>query len=400
MPSAAEASSERFLLRLGELLHRHGLPSDRLEEALGACARRLGLEAQLFCTPTSLFASFGPRGTGHSHLVRVQPGEVDLGRLADLSEVIDDLASGALGVPAAEDQLLALEQMPRRWGAGYGVVASGVASAAAACTLGGSQADALVALIVGTLVGAIGWASAGRPALLRVFEPLAAAVAAFGALLLSPRGHAELATLAALIVLVPGFTLTVALIELATRHLAAGTARLAGALVTFLSIGFGVALGRRLGAELPALVHLPDGPLPAWALPAALVAVPLAFMVLLSARRRDAPWMVASGVLAYTAAGAGMSLLDPDLGAFVGAFAVAAGSNLLARHTARPALVTLVPGILLLVPGSIGFRSVASFLSHDVLSGVEAAFRMGMVAVSLVAGLLVAHAVVPPRRAL
>ena len=56
-----------------------------------------------------------------------------------------------------------------------------------------------------------------------------------------------------------------------------------------------------------------------------------------------------------------------------------------------------LPGILLLVPGSIGFWSLAALLESDVVSGVETAFRMVLVAVSLVAGLLLADAIVPPR---
>ena len=45
----------------------------------------------------------------------------------------------------------------------------------------------------------------------------------------------------------PGLTLTAAMTELATRHLASGTARLSGAFITFLAIAFGVALGNRIG---------------------------------------------------------------------------------------------------------------------------------------------------------
>jgi uncharacterized membrane protein YjjB (DUF3815 family) len=60
----------------------------------------------------------------------------------------------------------------------------------------------------------------------------------------------------------------------------------------------------------------------------------------------------------------------------------------------------MVPGILFLVPGSVGFRSFASLLESDVVSGVETAFRMALVAIALVAGLLVANVVVPPRKAL
>jgi uncharacterized membrane protein YjjB (DUF3815 family) len=84
----------------------------------------------------------------------------------------------------------------------------------------------------------------------------------------------------------------------------------------------------------------------------------------------------------------------------VGAFAVAIASNLFARVSNRPAAITQVPGILMLVPGSLGFRSLSSLIRADVVSGVETAFTAVMIAASLVAGLLLANAVVPPRKAL
>lgn len=55
---------------------------------------------------------------------------------------------------------------------------------------------------------------------------------------------------------------------------------------------------------------------------------------------------------------------------------------------------------MVLVPGSIGFRSMESLLARDVLAGVDTAFSMLMVAVALVAGLLFANALVQPRKAL
>ena len=87
------------------------------------------------------------------------------------------------------------------------------------------------------------------------------------------------------------------------------------------------------------------------------------------------------------------------MGAFFGALAVGLGSQLYARLQQRPAEVTLAPGILMLVPGSIGFRSIALLLDKDVVFGIETMFRMTFVAVSLVAGLLLANAVAPTRRA-
>ena len=66
--------------------------------------------------------------------------------------------------------------------------------------------------------------------------------------------------------------------------------------------------------------------------------------------------------------------------------------------TDRIAMVPLVPGLLLLVPGSMGLRSMTSMLERDVVSGIDTAFAMILVSVSLVAGLLMANASVPPRR--
>ena len=57
-----------------------------------------------------------------------------------------------------------------------------------------------------------------------------------------------------------------------------------------------------------------------------------------------------------------------------------------------------MPGILLLVPGSIGYRSLASLLRREVVLGVETAFQMMLIAVALVAGMLIANIVSPHRR--
>ena len=96
----------------------------------------------------------------------------------------------------------------------------------------------------------------------------------------------------------------------------------------------------------------------------------------------------------------GARTLGLELGVFVGALVVGAASNLYARFLNRPATVILVPGILLLVPGSIGFRSLASLLDREVVLGVETAFRMVLMAVALVAGMLVSNVIAPPKRVL
>ena len=130
----------------------------------------------------------------------------------------------------------------------------------------------------------------------------------------------------------------------------------------------------------------------------ALAVAPLALTVLFRAPLRALPWIVGIGFLGFQGGRIGAELITPELGMFVGALAVGSASRIYARVTGRPETIPLVPAILLLVPGSIGYRSLASLLERDVVPGIETAFRMLLVAVSLVAGLLLANAIVPGRR--
>jgi uncharacterized membrane protein YjjB (DUF3815 family) len=54
--------------------------------------------------------------------------------------------------------------------------------------------------------------------------------------------------------------------------------------------------------------------------------------------------------------------------------------------------------MILLVPGSLGFRGISSLLDRDTLTGIETTFAMFVVAMAIVAGLLIANAAVSPRR--
>ena len=96
----------------------------------------------------------------------------------------------------------------------------------------------------------------------------------------------------------------------------------------------------------------------------------------------------------------GGAVLGPELGALAGAMLVGVLANVCARLMDQPTSLMLVPGILYLVPGSLGFLSVRSLLENDTAGAVATAFRMGLVAMALTAGVLVSTAALPPRRAL
>ncbi len=393
-----------FTLRLGQALHSYGTPAHRLEEQMRRVSERLGLEARFFSTPTSIFASFGPPEALRTCLIRVEPGEMDLGKLAELDALADDVINGRVTPDEGADRVEAILARPHRYGSLLSVLCWMLAAAAGARLFGGGVREMATAGLGSLLIGVLDALTKRRPTASRVLEPVAAvlasALAVVAASLFGPLS-VKVATLAALIVLLPGYTLTVAMNELATRNLISGTSRLTGAALVFLELGFGVALGGRLAQVLPVPpVGTIPPVLPPWTEVLALAVMTFGLSVLFRARPRDSGWIALAGVVAYLGARLGGLVLGSELGAFLGALLLGMASNLLATLRNTPSIITVAPGIMLLVPGSIGFRSLESLLARDVVAGVDTAFKMLMVAVSLVAGLLVANAVVPTRKVL
>lgn len=392
-----------FVLNLARALHTSGYSADRLEEALMLAGERLGLLGHFFSTPTSVMASFGPDDDQHTFMIRVEPGSTNLGKLARVDQVTRDVLGGRLTPAEGTAAIAAIEARGAEYGPALITLAYGLVSASAARFLGGGAMEVVAGLGVGLLIGLLAVVAGRHSALERVFEAVAAFIASAvlsAAAALGLPVSVLVATLAGVIVLIPGLTLTTAITELSSRHLASGTARLAGAMVLLLGIAFGIALGAKVvSLGLGGVPLIEPVPLAGWTIIVPLLVAPIAFAVLLGAEWRDAGWILVAGALAFLGAWFGGRYLGPELGAFVGALLTGIGARWYSRLTNRPSTITLVPGLLLLVPGSLGVQSLTLLVERDVLLGVEGIFRMGLIAVSIASGILISR-IIAPRRGL
>lgn len=397
-----ERAGIEFTLRLGRALQAHGAPAHRLEDAMREVVETLGLEGEFFSTPTVLLASIGRGGDRQTHLFRVEGSDFDLTRMTALTDLGNAVIAGRRSAAEGLDEISRIETAPPAYGAAVTLASFAIASAAASRFFGAGPKELALVFVCGALIGAMSLMSGRAPWLGRIFEPLAGVlvslIATLGVLVVGPVS-VPIVTVAGLIVLVPGFTLTVAVNELANRSLISGTARLHGAVVTFLMLGFGVALGGSIGARLvggienvpPAALH----PLTEW-LAVATASVTLG--ILFQAPRRDLGWIAIACLLTFAAVSWTSKPLGPELGVFVGAFVAGVASNIYARCFDRPAAVTRVPSMMLLVPGGLGFLSMSSLMEQDVTKGLQTAFSVAVMAVALVTGLLISNAIVPPRK--
>jgi uncharacterized membrane protein YjjP (DUF1212 family) len=390
-----------FIEKLSRALHRYGCAAPHIEDALTRVAGRLGIRGEFFATPTAIFATLEWRGHEETFLIRVEPGNVNLDKLSRLDRLAREVAEGSVGPAEASRVIDEIRATPPRFRGKTSVIAAVIGSACAARFFGGGWREVVVCGTIGCVAGLLALV-ARRDERFRMFEPVAAfaaGVIASAAAVLLPPISLFVAMCGGLIILLPGLTVTTAISELATRHLASGTARMMAAIMLFLSIGFGLALGLKVGAaSFGAPPYGEPIPLPAWTLAVALVLAPLSFIVHFQADPRDAGWIVAICLLAFASARAASGAIGVANGAFVGALAVGVASGLHSRWRDRPALVTSTPGIIMLVPGSIGFRSITDLLANDPVRGSQTAFTMVLTAVALVTGLLMARLLVPRRR--
>lgn len=399
-----------FVTSLARRLHQYGTSASRLEDAIGNAAQRLGMRAEVWSSPTAIILSFADLAQGEdgvaqvTQVIRLAPGDVNLARLCEVDAIADGVIDGRIGIEEGAHQLHALSApltraQQRGMIFGYGLSAAGFAA-----IMRTSWADIVVACMVGLLTGAVVLTTSRRPRLAPATEAISAVVATLLIVLVSTWVwplDVNLVVLTAVIVLVPGMALTTAVRELSTQHLASGVSRLFGGLAGMLKLVFGVVAVVQVCALFGVVPpHAPHVHMPAWVEWPALVFGSFGFALVFLAARRD--WLLVTGaaMIGYLASRVAGDQFGPGFGVFVGGVVLGALSNVYARFVHRPGALIREPGIILLVPGSVGFQTLSYLADRHVDTGMQTAVLLITILVALVAGLLFGDLLVSPRRAL
>lgn len=405
VPNSQEQIDEKIslVMEFGSALHHFGAPSHRLEGVLNKISDRLDMPGQFFCTPTAIMASFATSKGRRPSMTRLQPGSIELEKMILTSELGSDLINEKVSVKEAAKQLQEIVDKPNGYSIYANILSFGLISASASILLGGAYVELVISLLLGLVIGAFAIFAGLNQRVDRIFEAAAAFLAFLLAALIFaiyPQFSTQIVVISSLIVLVPGLSLTIAMEELSTMNLVSGTARLMHALILFFKIGFGIVLANQVVNWL--LPNLGDFTLqadvPRYISWIALVVAPMAFTVLFKARVKDSFWIFLACLIGFVSSKTATGCFGIEMGAFIGGFFVGIASNLYSRTFDKPATVTLLPGILLLVPGSIGFKGIRSMLQQDTLTGLDLSFDMFVMAVALVAGILLANIFVPSKR--
>jgi len=386
------SGAQSLLLEFARTLHLANVPADIVEYRVASAGRGLGVAVEAFAMQTVVIV----RVAGASHQIDFARMPFNphwnLGRLGQLEQLGDEMAAGTLGIEEARAWLERIRSWPARYPKWVVAGAYGVYGLAVAARIGGGAVEVGAAGLVGLAVGIIHFgiirhrtADLQKSFLAALFGTLLAlALAGF-----FPYSAAH-AAFGGMAMLVPGMVLALGTHEMVGEAVEAGLARVAYALLRFLMLAFGIvgaaAIWRALGPLPPRITATP---LPLPVVLAAVVVGGIALVACLQGQRRDLPWIAGAALLAYGSQEVLEALFAGRGSPFIAAFVVGAAGGLFHRASNRAPGIIVVPGILQLVPGFLGVRSMLALLGQDAPS--DATFvHVLLVCLQLVTGLMAA----------
>lgn len=393
----------KFILRFGKALHSAGAPAHTLEATMQDMCSLLGIRGQFLSLPTSIVAGFTKGEDEMTKIERVEPMGVNIGKLSSIDTIARSVIENKLTYEEGYQKLDEILDAADPYGKRVHMTYFLFSTAGFMILFGGTWGDLVAAMIVGCLMGLM---SIVKPEGLvrQLFEAIVAVVASLATYLLAkllPDLNVGVVIISSLIIFMPGLFITIAIAEIATNNLVSGTARLVGGVMILLKLTFGVFIGSKIASWFhyhPLTIDF--GKIPMWVAYATLPVTAFMSVINFKANRSDWKWVTLAGIYGYTCSKVGAHYLGSELGMFFGGACVGAMSNIFARLKDKPSSIFQWPGIILLVPGSIGYRGMSSLFEKNIVGGLDTAFTMVTLAMALVVGIFFGNILIKPRRSL
>lgn len=393
--ASSPEDARRLLIAVGEDAQRYGASRARVTELQRKLAEAMECDVYVLSTSThSLFAFEDPQTNVQTlRLIPNVGADFELHKLAELEALVDSVATNEVALDDALARLPEIRKLPRPWGTpalalSYALVGGGLVPLFA-----GNWWDAAAALPLSLLVfamvvgvGRIGGAAASRLPLVSTF--VVAALAAMTKVFV-PELNVVLVTLSAVAVLLPGYTVSLGAGELAVGYIGSGWANLISGLVYLVKQAFGGWLGAMLVmtvVDVPTATAQSIQPPWVWFLTPLLI---VGLCMVFQTARRDMLGASLGCIVAYLGILLGNRLGSSDIGNLLGTILLVGFARLWASVRKRPVTIFLLPGIVFLVSGTVGFRGLAAIAEGQVSVGVGLFIHMFVVAGTITFGLLI-----------
>lgn len=367
-------------LKLGETMFRFGAGALEVETSIIVVTQAYGVfDAEVDITNQSISLNFAPPGEPPATYQRVvRSWESDFAGLADLHELVTEIASGDVERDDAHARLAAIRHRKKTFPNWVAFLANGVWASAFVVFIGGSWFSALLTLGASALSMATVYVM-GRWRAPDVFATMAggfmAVVLAYGLYWLEIFRDPALMIAASLILLVPSLRIVSAVQDGINGFPVTSAGRIVSSLLVYVGLVAGIALGivavSMMGAPAIDITEMNTIEYDHWVL-AIVVAVAAMGMSIASQTRLRliVPTGMVSTVGYLFYAGAIDLGLGPSIAPAGAAVAVGFFARIVALSLRAPQLVVAVPAVLFLLPGLMIFRAMYEIGSNvDMMSG-------------------------------
>ncbi|KAI1826909.1 DUF1212-domain-containing protein [Xylaria intraflava] len=372
-------SRQRYIIKMCTALMMYGAPTHRLEEYMTMTARVLEIDGQFLYLPGCMIISFDDRRTHTAEVKIVRSNQgIDLGKLKDIHEIYKSVLHDLYGVDEAMDKISEIMAAKDKFHPWLRVLVFGFASLSVApFGFGGRWIDLPLCFLLGSLVGILQIIVAPKSALYNnLFEISATILTSFLARAFGSIQGGELFCFSALAqssiaLILPGWLVLSAALELQSRVLVPGSIRLVYAIIYSLFLGFGITVGTVLyglfdpnATSATSCSSTMDPYL-------AFIFVPMftiCLAVVNQAKWRQIPVMVMISSVGYVVNffGGPHFKAAPQIANTFGAFTVGVCANLYSRLGHGVAAAALLPAMFVQVPSGLA-------ATGSLLSGLNAA---------------------------
>ncbi|KAI2642258.1 DUF1212-domain-containing protein [Xylaria nigripes] len=376
---AETLSRQKYIIKMCQALMKYGAPTHRLEEYLTMTARVLEIDGQFLYLPGCMIISFDDRKT-HTTEVKIVRSEqgIDLGKLKDIHEIYKSVLHDLYSADEAIDRISAIMTRKDKFHPWLRVLVFGLASASVApFAFGGRWIDLPLCFLLGSMVGALQIIVAPKSALYNnLFEISATILTSFLARAFGSINNGNLFCFSAMAqssiaLILPGWIVLSAALELQSRALVPGSIRLVYAIIYSLFLGFGITVGTVLYGLFDPNATSATGCANSIEPHIAFIFVPLFTLCLAivnQAKWKQIPVMLMISFVGYIVNFFSTPKFSaaPQIANTLGAFTVGVCANLYSRLRHGVAAAALLPAIFVQVPSGLA-------ATGSLLSGLSAA---------------------------
>ncbi len=396
------ANMLKFLVELGKALSSTGVSVTSIQSILKNIARAYGLKAEVLIFTTFIFVRIGDEESAPLTTVNRIYGMTQLNTISELYELVYKVEKAEISPKEGLKCLKIINSHDHRFGnlgkiSGYVLFALGLGM-----LFEPTIQQLIVSLLLGFVVVLFLIFTENKPRL-NLLNPIIAAFIVSTLFFWGVKNEfitgSIVLIIPAIAYFLPGASLTTGMFELASGDLISGSSRLMYGIVILFLLLFGVLNGlaiiglpqeELIAANMP---HVLD-----WWIPyIGILVFAIGMFLFMSMRNKDFPWVLLVLYVAFLGQLLGNTLIGGFFGSFLGSLLMTLLGTIIGRSPKRtPSFVSTLPAFWLLVPGSLGFLTLANLLAPRDALGLANIIQVILSILAISLGLLIGAVIAEP----